>query len=257
MTTLDGLWNAPPADMAVSNDEVHVWRASLDLAESEVQRLAQTLSADERTRSERFYFERDRQRFIAGRGMLRQILGRYLGIDPSRLRFRYGAHGKPALAEPAGERGLRFNVSHSQGLALYAVTCNREVGVDLERVRPISNADRIAERFFSSQENAALRALPANLKCEGFFTCWTRKEAYIKARGDGLSFSLDQFDVSLAPGAPAALLDVRGHPQEVSRWSLLELIAGSGYVAALAVEGHHWRLKCWQWPEGGLYRLRN
>ena len=221
MKALDYLWNSPPADLAVSSDEVHVWRASLDQPELYVQRLAQTLSADECMRSKRFYFERDRRRFIVGRGILRMILGCYLGIEPSCLKFWYGSHGKPALAEPASGRKIRFNVSHSQGVALYALTCNREVGVDLERLRSISDAERIAKRFFSSQENAVLQALPANLKHEAFFTCWTRKEAYIKARGEGLSFSLDLFDVSLVPGEPAALLHVRGYPQEVSRWSLL------------------------------------
>ena len=247
MITCNCLWGSPSAKLAASSDEVHVWRASLDPPESEVQRLAQTLSADELLRSKHFYFERDRKRFMVSRGILRTILGSYLGIEPSRLRFGYGSYGKPVLAEPASEGTLRFNVSHSQGLALYAIAPNREVGCDLERLRPISDAEQIAERFFSPRENAVLRTLPSHLRHEAFFTCWVRKEAYIKARGEGLAFPLDQFDVSLAPGEPAMLLHVRGYPQEVSRWVLRELTVGSDYVAALAAEGHDWQLKCWQW----------
>ena len=141
---------------------------------------------------------------------------------------------------------LRFNLSHSQGLALYAVTRGREIGVDLECIRPISDAEQIAERFFSAHENAVFRTIPAHEKPKAFFNCWTRKEAYLKALGDGLARPLDEFDVSLAPGEPAKLLRIEGAPQEASRWSLNRLEPGSGYVAALAVEGYGYQLKCWQ-----------
>ncbi len=249
MTALDRLWGPPPADLALSSDDIHVWRASLDQPASRFQRLAQTLSEDERLRAGQFYFEQDRKRFIASRGLLKTILGCYLDIEPSRLQFCYGSRGKPALAETPVGGTLRFNLSHSQGLALFAVTRDREIGVDLERVRAISEAEQIAERFFSARENAVFRAVPMSKKQEAFFNCWTRKEAYVKASGDGLALPLDQFDVSLAPGEPAALLNAKGDPQEASRWSLQELVPASGYVAALAVEGHGWRLACWQWPD--------
>jgi 4'-phosphopantetheinyl transferase len=138
-------------------------------------------------------------------------------------------------------------LSHSDGLVLYAITRGREVGVDVERLRPDFAVLEVAKKFFSRREVTALVALPENQWPKAFFNCWTRKEAYIKARGEGLTLPLDRFDVSLVPGEPAALLYTNDDPQEASRWSLQELVPESGYVAALAVEGHDWRLKCWQW----------
>jgi len=240
-------WLPPPENLAPETDVVHAWLASLSVKASTVQRLRQLLTADEICRAERFYFPKDRDHFIVARGVLRRILGRYLDTEPSRLRFCYSAYGKPALDTEFGGGALRFNVSHSHGVALYGVSRGREVGIDLERIRPDFADDRVAERFFSSREVAALRSLPQSMRRDAFFNCWTRKEAYIKARGEGLSLRLDQFDVSLAPGEPAALLDTQDDPQEACRWSLQELAPSPGYVAALAVEGHDWQLKCWQW----------
>jgi len=249
MTVLEHPWRPPPADLTLSSNDVHVWHATLDQPVTCVQQLARTLSDDERMRAGRFYFEQDRKRFIVGRGVLRAILGRYVGIEPSRLQFCYGSQGKPYLAERFDGGTLRFNLAHSHELALYAFTRRREIGIDLEHVCAEVACEPIAARFFSPRESATLRALPATVKQKAFFTCWTRKEAYIKARGEGLSLPLDQFDVSLAPGEPATLLNMRGDPLEASRWSLQELIPSPGYVAALAVEGHGWRLACWEWPE--------
>lgn len=249
MTALDRLWLPPSADLALSSDDVHVWRASLDLPASCVQSLQHTLAADELSRAERFYFHKDRKHFIVARGLLRAILSRYLDMEPGQLRFCYSDYGKPSLATMPGQDTLSFNVSHSHGLALYAVTRGREIGIDLERIRADLDCEQIAARFFSPRENAVLRALPAKLKPEAFFNCWTRKEAYIKARGGGLSLPLDQFDVSLAPGEPTTLLNIRGDPQEALRWSLRELMPGPGHMAALAVEGYDWHLTCWQFPE--------
>jgi 4'-phosphopantetheinyl transferase len=249
MTTPDRLWLPPSADLALSNDDIHVWRTSLDLSESCVQRLRRTLSEDELNRAARFYFERDRIHFIVARGVLRDILSRYLGLAPGHLRFSYTSYGKPALVASHGGDTLNFNLSHSHGYALYAVTRGREIGVDIEYIRPDFATEEIAERFFSARETAALRALPGEVRHEAFFLCWTRKEAYIKARGEGLSHPLDQFDVSLIPGESARLLGTRGDPQELFRWSLQELFPGPGYAAALAAEGRDWRLACWQWPE--------
>jgi 4'-phosphopantetheinyl transferase len=181
--------------------------------------------------------------------MLRTLLGRYLDLEPNGLRFSYGSHGKPALAGECGGGKVRFNLSHSHELALFAFTRGRVVGIDLERIRPDLVNEQIAERFFSPREIAMLRALPGSLEKEAFFTCWTRKEAYIKARGDGLSLPLDAFDVSLVPGEPAELLESRENSNEVSRWCLQELVPDPGYVAAIAVEGHLWQLKCWESPE--------
>lgn len=240
----------PAGGLTLNRDEIHVWLAFLDQPDYRVRRLEQLLSKDERMRAESFCFERDRKSFIVGRGLLRTILGRYLRIEPSRLQFSFTSNGKPVLGKTFGGGSmLRFNLSHSQGLALYAVTCGREIGIDLEYIHPISDVEQIAAHFFSVRENTVLRALPAHRRLEAFFNCWTRKEAYLKAIGDGLTQPLVKFDVTLTPGEPARLLHVDGDPQEVSRWSLQELTPASGYAATLAVEGHDWHLVCRQWVD--------
>jgi 4'-phosphopantetheinyl transferase len=243
------LWCPPPATLELGRNEVHVWCATLDQAPSRVARLFHTLATDEKERAEGFCFQKDREHFIVARALLRAILGRYLEINPDQLRFYYSSTGKPALPSEYGGDALRFNLSHSHGVALYAFTRGREVGIDIERVRPDMADGQIAERFFSAREVAMLRALPVNKQTQAFFNCWTRKEAYIKALGQGLSLPLNQFDVSLAPGEPARLLGTRWHPQEASRWCLQELTPAPGYTAAMAVEGQGWRLEYWECPE--------
>lgn len=249
MTLGESIWQPAPANLYLASDEIHLWRASLDQATTSVDQLAETLSADERHRAERFFFERDRLHFIVGRGLLRIILGRYTGIEPSRLEFHYGLRGKPAIVPTPDNANLHFNISHSDGLALYAVARDRELGVDLEHIRPISDIEEIAERFFSAAENAALRNIPPSSKLEAFFTCWTRKEAYIKATGHGLSLPLDQFDVALVPGTISALLKIRGDRDAASRWLLQEIAVAPSYVAALAVEGRVWHFHYWTCPD--------
>jgi len=244
-------WRSPPETLVLGCDEVHVWRATLDQTPSQIQSYLHHLAADEQARAERFHFERDREHFIVARGVLRAILGGYLKRAPERLSFCYSSHGKPALAGESGEDAIHFNVSHSHEIALFAVTRGREVGIDVERIRSNLAVEEIAGRFFSRQEVAMLRALPTEKQREAFFRGWTRKEAYLKARGEGLSLPLDQFDVSLAPGEPAAILGTQPDSSEASRWSLQEVTPAPGYVAALAVEGQGWRLTCWQWPDPG------
>ncbi len=213
-------------------DEVHVWRVDLDgVPEGAV---ASSLSADERERAGRFRFERDRRRFVVARGVLRRLLGRYLDREPARVRFGYGPRGKPFVAAGGG---LRFNLSHSAGLALLAFGWRREVGVDVERVRPVPEAEDIARRYFSRWEEAELRRLPAGERQAAFFRCWTRKEAFVKATGDGLSRPLDGFDVTLAPGEPARLLRLAGEPAAGHRFWIEDVSPGRGFAAALAVEG--------------------
>jgi 4'-phosphopantetheinyl transferase len=246
-TSLAPPWCLPPKALLLGRDEVHVWRATLDETPSRIDSFLRTLAADERTRAERFYFPRDRERFIVGRGVLRAILGLYSNSAPECVSFSAGSHGKPALAGESGGAAIRFNLSHSHGVALYAVTRAREVGIDVEFIRSDLEVGRIAERFFSHHEIAALRALPTDLRESAFFRCWTRKEAYIKAKGEGVSLPLDQFEVSLTPGEPAALLSTQRDPNEAQRWSLQELTPAPGYAAALAVEGHGWCLACWDW----------
>ncbi|MBV9387294.1 MAG: 4'-phosphopantetheinyl transferase superfamily protein [Chroococcidiopsidaceae cyanobacterium CP_BM_ER_R8_30] len=242
-------WEHPPPNLTLLNKDIHVWCASLNQPISYVQQLAQTLCAEEGIRAKRFYFEQDRQRFIVGRGILRTILGRYLGREPSQIQFHYGPRGKPSLVPACGGSWLRFNLSHSQELAVYAVTRDREIGIDIEYIRPMPEAAQLVARFFSVQENAMFRTLPPSQQQAAFFRCWTRKEAYIKALGDGLALSLDQFDVSLFSDEPARLLGIKGDHTAATRWFLQELIPAPNYIAALAVEGQGFCIQCWQWIE--------
>jgi len=152
---------------------------------------------------------------------------------------------------------LRFNLAHSHELAVYAFTRGCEVGIDLEHVRPLTDAEEIAGRFFSTRENAEFRSLPESFKLEAFYNCWTRKEAYLKATGDGLGRALDTFDVSLCPEAPVALLRVKGDQSEISRWSLWTLAPGSEYVAALAAERDDWCVACWEWRAPDEFIIRD
>ena len=196
------------------------------------------LSADERARAERFHFARDRRRFIARRAYLRLLIESYLGSAPGDVHFYYSAAGKPFLARDCGGDELSFNMSDSGELAVYAFTLSETsptIGIDVEQIEPAVAQERISEHFFSAYEIATLRALPAAERIHGFFNCWTRKEAYLKATGDGLTLPLDQFDVSLTPGEPAELLRAAGGI-DTSHWVLHELKVGCGYTAAVAVK---------------------
>lgn len=245
-------WITPPLDLKLSHSEVHVWRAALDRSTACEEILFAALAQDEQDRANRFRFKQDRSHYINARGILRDILGRYLDARPDALRFEYTKYGKPSLAKEFGGETIRFNLSHSKGVALFAFTTGRDLGIDLEWIRADVADEQIAERFFSAQEVSALRALEASAQAEAFFNCWTRKEAYIKARGEGLSMPLDQFAVSLKPGDAAALLYAGEGDKETSRWKFIELFPGPGFAGAVAVEGHDWQIKCWQWEEAAV-----
>ncbi|HEX8772583.1 MAG TPA: 4'-phosphopantetheinyl transferase superfamily protein [Pyrinomonadaceae bacterium] len=248
MTSLNPDWLTAPKNPVLEENEIHVWLVGLERSAKERQRLFDILGDDETERARRFHFDRDRARFVVAHAALRLILSRYLRQRPDQLRFHSNDYGKPALGTncDGGEDSLRFNLSHSEELALLAVGRARAVGVDIEYIRADVVREQVAECFFSRREVLMLRALPANLQPQAFFNCWTRKEAYIKARGEGLSLALEDFDVSLIPGERAELLSVRDNPQERGRWSLRELDVAQGYAAALAVEGHDWQLRCWR-----------
>jgi len=235
-------------------NQVHVWRVPLNQNPDRIPELKELLSTDERTRAEAFHFEKDRNQFIEARAALRLLLSQYLNVSPNDLTFSLGGHGKPALANGLSNNGLRFNLSRRDGLALIAVAYDREIGVDVELVQADLPVFEIAEVSFSKCELATLQNLPKNLQTAGFYNCWTRKEAYIKARGEGLSFPLKQFDVSLTPGEPARLLSVRdgnpssaGHVAEVDRWTMHELSVGDAHVAALVYEGRALDVVCEDW----------
>ncbi|MDQ2975523.1 MAG: 4'-phosphopantetheinyl transferase superfamily protein, partial [Acidobacteriota bacterium] len=194
----------PLHSLTLGRNEVHLWQARLD--DQLAVTLKPLLSEEETARANRFHFIKDRNDFIVARGLLRKLLAAYLGVAGSAdLTFSYGDKGKPFLAENQ-RSSINFNLAHSHGMALYAFSHDRELGVDLEFVKDELADEEIADRFFSTTEVKALQRVPAELRRQAFFNCWTRKEAYIKARGEGLSMPLNDFDVSLAPGEPAALL---------------------------------------------------
>ena len=225
---------------------MHLWSADLDDPAHDVGTAARLLSPDESDRARRFHVERDRRRFVIGRALLRIILGRYLDRDPAGLRFAYGERGKPALADEC--LGLQFNLSHSSSVAAYAVARHRAVGIDIERVRDLPDMDVIATRFFASSEAQLLRALPRVAKPAAFFSCWTRKEAYIKALGTGLAARLDTFVVACLPDEPPRLRWVADDPSEPTRWSFRAFTPADEYVGAVAVEGRVVRPRYWRAP---------
>jgi 4'-phosphopantetheinyl transferase len=220
---------------SLGEDVIHVWQVSHKSMTPHLAQFRSLLSADETQRANRFRFDKNRNEFTIARGLLRAMLSKYLSCTPATIRFQFSSKGKPSLAQ-RDSAGLQFNVAHSGDLILLAFVQGRRLGVDVEQVRTDFATDEIAERFFSPAERKALRALQPAQRYEAFFRCWTRKEAYIKATGDGLSLSLDQFDVTLLPGEPARLLATRPEAAEAQRWTMYHLNVEPGFAAALVCE---------------------
>ena len=242
-------WRPAPTTLTLSDSEVHLFRVNLEQPRWAVSKMSASLSAEEEERAGRFHFQRDRRRFTISRGVLRAVIGRYLEKSPESIRFSYGEQGKPELAPAMGATPMQFNVAHSRELALIAVTAGAAVGVDIERIRQLDDAGAIAERYFSARESAIFRRLPEDEQEAAFFNCWTRKEAFIKAIGEGLSFPLADFDVAFMPGEPARLLSIENDAAEARQWSLQALIPWPGYTGAVAARSRRCRLQQWYWPE--------
>ncbi len=236
--------------LLLAENEVQIWRVDLEAVRADEPRWQRVLSSDESRRAARFHFPVDRQRFVASRALLRTILAGYLTADPKGLSFSYSKKEKPSLGPDQADSGVTFNVSHSGGIALFAFARRREIGIDVERAGRDFDVEAIAKRFFSTHEQEQLAALPKEKRVEGFFRCWTRKEAYIKATGDGLSLPLHQFDVSIAEDDSDALLCTRPDNSAAALWRLRDIPLGAGYVAALCVRGRDWRLKDWSTAAG-------
>ena len=215
----------------IGDREVHLWVASLEGSKENAQNYRELLSAEEKERASKYVFERDRLHFVLCRGILRELLGGYLSLPGKSIEISCGLRGKPVLAGPV-QNDLRFNLSHSHGFAVFAFSIGQELGVDAEHIREDVEAEEIAQRYFSIEERAELSRLEGADKAKGFFLCWTRKEAYLKARGDGLATPLDSFSVTLTPDAPARLVS-----EDADRWSLHSLELAKGWAAALVVQG--------------------
>jgi len=237
-------WQPPPPNPILGPKEVHLWRVSLRHPPFPIELLYRQLAESEIDRAQRYRFERDRRRFIVARGMLRVILARYTGLAPRHIQFTIHAHGKPSLAQ---HPHLAFNASDSGEWMALGVTLNRRIGVDIEQIRDGVASMDIAERFFSPREVAALRALPPEEQKAAFFRCWTRKEAFIKAIGEGLSYPLHKFDVTLGPDEPAQLLFVQEDPLAPQRWWVLDFPIANDYAGAVMAEQPVETVQYWSW----------
>ena len=229
------------APYLLSHKEVDVWLVPLDPPVETMQVLIPLLSLDERERASRFKFDKDRRRFVVARAALRTLLGRYLHVHGSEIKFLYGSKGKPYLGGAQNAKP-RFNVSHSGEFALIAFTDDEPVGVDIELIHEMDDAESVVRRFFSPVEVEQWMGLPARLRSRAFFDCWTRKEAYVKAVGDGLSMPLDRFAVAFRPGDSPTIAFLDANPDR--QWSLFDLTPAPGYAGALAIRGSGWSLHC-------------
>jgi 4'-phosphopantetheinyl transferase len=240
------LWQQSATKLTLSPDEIHLWYATLDVPALQLEQLRHTLTPDEQDRASRFHFERDRTRFIAGRGILRNIISKYLELPPSQVQFSYGKRGKPFLQNSS----IHFNLSHSQELAIYAIALNRKVGIDLEAIRLMPDAEAIAKTFFSQSDYLRFQSLSTEQQQLAFFNAWTRKEAYLKAVGEGLYQPPDQIEVSFLPDEPVQLLKIANNSQVAQQWSIINIIPKADYIGALVFYGQDVQLSYWQWMMG-------
>lgn len=238
-------WERAPVNLVLSANNVHVWYTRLEQPLALVERLHDSLVDDERTRAARFVFDRDRRNFIVARGVLRDILGAYLNCAPRDIQIIYGRAGKPSLTF-SNPVSLEFNLSHSHGLAIYALA-QRQVGIDVEFIRPLADRDRIVAQNFSPPERAVFATLSSRKKDVAFYHTWTRKEAFIKAIGDGLTYPLDQFSVLFDADAPAGFISVAHSPQEDARWWVSSFVPEPNYIAACATSGAPMHISFWSW----------
>lgn len=243
-----GDWAEPAHDFTLGEGQVDVWRLQLDVPEERVGALRALLSPEELARAERFLRREHGRRFTVVHGVLRLILSKYLNAAPKAIEFRANEYGKPFLRH---KTPVEFNLSHSGELALLALTAGRAIGIDLEHYRERLEMEKISKRYFSSTEHNQLMKLPDGQREAAFYACWTRKEAYIKARGEGLSLGLDRFDVAFVPGAPPALLRSEEGGRELDRWDFINLELQPRYAAACVVEGRVRTLR--RWDAGKLY----
>lgn len=235
------MWQSPPESIVLNPGEVHIWRSPLQGQPGADSGFWSSLSEDEKNRANRFHFRQHRLEYIDGRGKLRHLLGQYLQIAPQDIVFDYGKQQKPFIR---GSK-LQFNISHSHGLALFAFGLEMEIGVDLEKMSTEIDILELCQQFFAPKEAQTILALSGLSQIEAFYTCWTRKEAFIKAKGQGLSLPLDQFEVSILPEVPARLLATQWDSREADQWFLYPLAPEKHFLGALAVNRSIEALKTW------------
>ena len=235
-----GQWSCTSDGPILSSDQVHIWSISYEWLGANSTCFAQTISWDERARAERYRFLEDRSRFVIRRGILRMILGRYLSVEPSHIKLDYGPYGKPHLAGEFDSDSLQFSLAYSHELVVYAFARKCQVGIDVERIQPLPDIEQISAQFFTTRENRKINELDGLAKLLAFYHCWTRKEAYVKAIGAGLTYPMNQLEVSVDPNEPAQLLWAEKHPQAATQWSLKSFAPADDYVSALAIKGHQW-----------------
>ncbi len=245
MINLENFWKQPPLKPELSDKVVHIWRISFSEHLKNLDKYRNILNDEERARADRFYFTKDLNRFTIARGLLRMLLADYMSIQSEDIIFVYNQFGKPEIPKNIYCKKISFNISHSEDLALFAFAIERMIGVDVEFIRARVSFREIATRFFSPSEVRELYSLPDKLHKEAFFNGWTRKEAYIKAKGKGLAIPLDSFDVSLTPGKQVLLLDSRDEPGIFYEWFMDELFLGNDYKGAMIVEGKNLDIKCY------------
>jgi 4'-phosphopantetheinyl transferase len=226
---------------------VHVWAALLDVAQPGQTAFEQTLASSELARAARFHFAEHRNRYIVAHGWLRQLLGGYLSIPAAAVEFDLGPQGKPVLAGPPNSSELQFNMTHSEGLALVAVASGIPVGIDVERIRALEDAGDLVARFFSTRESSEFKSLPDDQRPLAFFNLWTRKEAWLKATGEGITHLLDCVEVSFMPGAPARLLSLPDRFPSASNWTICDITPGPGFAAAVVAAGERGEFECRRW----------
>ena len=238
------MWELPPENLFIAPSEVHIWRSDLQAPLTLFPQYEKVLSRDERIRAQKFHFQKDRNQYITGRGILRHLISLYTQIAPEKIKFEYSRFGKPSAPELPN---LQFNLSHAGGRVIYAFTRNGEIGIDLEALRKGIEIAQIAKRFFATSEREAILALPEAQRAAAFFHCWTCKEAFIKAHGQGLSLPLDEFEVDINPDKPAALKAVHWAPSIIRTWDIHAFHPGENFFAALVTDHKIKEVKYYDW----------
>ena len=239
-------WSSVPSNLWLANNEVHVWCVDLSALELDTNSLRLNLPEDENAKADTFHFQNDRENYIARHAMLRNILGRYVSLESEHIRLSYSSHGKPSLADYHHNHRIRFSLSHSKGVVLYAITRGREVGVDVERIVPNIMDEQFVAYVFSHKERSAIQSLPSELRRNASFQSWTRKEAYGKALGRGLDYNLKQLNVSNAFCERNLLSNRNNDAHDIRCWTIRDLELGPGYAGSIVAEGHDWAFQCWK-----------